>query len=224
MLRKEKARKIYREREPRLGNIDTLKEFGRNIDIHGFLRKPHPTHPHPSERVGDNMLKVTSILNKPLLRDLEITAAMSLDKNRIQHSYPSRPVKPYQDKDQQVHHEIRVDRTKIGEGTTLPPSYTLEKGSEMFSVKPHVTVARLCIIKDQERTTQPASTGPHPYPAPDSSLEIQEGVNSRVTKRPQWIKTCYFGLGCPSFLLGKKSRQEVGSVYSIRVYSNQVTR
>ena len=133
------------------------------------------------------MLKVPSSSNKPLPRDLEITAAMSLDKNWIQHSYPSRPVKPYQDKDQQVDREIRVDRIQIGVGTTLPPSYTLDEGgSEMFSVKPHVTDAGHSIIKDPEMTAQPASTGPYPYPAPDSSLEIQEGVNKAASTTLGW--------------------------------------
>ena len=75
-----------------------------------------------------------------------------------------------------------MDRTQIGVGTTLPPSYMLDEGgSEMFSVKPHVTAGGHSIIKDPEMTTLPASTGPNPYPAPDSSLEIQEGVNKAAS-------------------------------------------
>ena len=121
-----------------MGNIDKLKKFGGNI--HCFLSKPH----HPFDTEGDEMLEVPSISNKPLLRDSEITAAKPLDKNRIQHSYPSRPVKPYQDKDQQVDRKIKVDRSQMGEGITLPPLTHLMRGGD---------------------------------------LEIQEGVNSRVTMK-----------------------------------------
>jgi hypothetical protein len=72
-------------------------------------------------------------------------------------------------------------------GLPFPPSYTLDEGgSEMFSVKPHVTDAGHSIIKDPEMTAQPASTGPNPYPAPDSSLEIQEGVNKAASTTLGW--------------------------------------
>ena len=106
-----------------------LKEFCGNINIHGF---------------EDEMLEVPSISKKPLSSEIEkeIPAAMSLDKNVIQYSYPRRPVNPYQDKDQRVDREIKVDCTQTREGITPLPSYRLDEGDiEMGPVKYDVTDA-----------------------------------------------------------------------------------